>query len=49
MFIYVAVFFGILAILAALLLVGLTCMGWFGMTGKVKEFVNSYLGRQFDQ
>ena len=45
----IAVVFGIIAIFLLILLAGLTCMGWFGLTNKVKELVNKLLVRSHDQ
>lgn len=33
---YIGIAFGIMAMLLTLVLVGITCVGWFGLTGKVK-------------
>jgi hypothetical protein len=49
MLVYIGIFFGFLAILFTILLVGLYCIGWFSLGAKVKEFVNKYLSRSFDQ
>lgn len=45
----IAVIFGVMAILVAVLLVVLVLIGWFGLNGKVKDFVNKYLSRSFDR
>lgn len=45
----IAAVFGFAAVGLFLLLAGLTLMGWFGLTGKVKELTNKFLSGSFDQ
>jgi len=45
----IAVIFGMIAIVLLIILAGLTCIGWFGLTNKVKELVNKLLVRSHDQ
>jgi hypothetical protein len=45
----IGVVLGVLALIVAVVLVGLVLIGWFGLNGKVKAFVNKYLSRSFDR
>lgn len=45
----IAAILGVMALLVALVLAGLLFIGWFGLTGKVKGFINKFLSRSFDQ
>lgn len=46
---FVIVFFAVIALFFLLLLVAITCAGWFGLSAYLKRFVNKYVSRSFDQ
>lgn len=46
---FIGIFFGILAILCAVVLVAITCIGWFGFNGKIKQLANKFMSRAHDQ